>query len=254
MRLKIIQINIYRGKFLDKLVEFLRAEAPDIITMQEVTGGRINFWNDESVDTFGYVKHALGISGAVTPIYRLVDNPAAYEGNAVLVRGNILNTKIVWLKEYREYPDVPWEQEGPEMPRNVLDATVDFGGTLIHVLVTHGAWTKDPIDTPEKLRQVRLLAEYLCSLKGEPFILGGDFNMEPGSEVIGKIDEVAHNAIYDSNITNTLNLRTHRAAKILGNGRLVDFIYTSSHFTVVSIDTPQVDVSDHLPVRAVLRY
>ena len=252
MKLKMIQINIYRGKFLDKLVDFLLAEKPDVVTMQEVSGGKVNFWHDKEVDTFEYLKDALGMDGIIVPIYRLVGDPVSYEGNAVLVRGKNIDINTVWFKAYQEYAQVPWEKEGPEMSRNVLDAIVDFGGTPIHVLATHGAWTKDRVDTSEKVRQAKMLADYIVSLGNEPFILGGDFNMEPGSEVIRTIDAVARNAVYGSGIKNTINLRTHRAAKIFGNGKLVDFIYTSPHFRVERIDAPEVDVSDHLPVRAAL--
>lgn len=252
MTLKIIQINIYRGKFLDKLVKFLCDEAPDIITAQEVTGGKVNIWPDKQVDTFQYLKEALNMTGAVAPMYRLHGDGKSFEGNAVLTRGKILNNEVVWLKEYREYTEAPWEDEGPEMPRNVLDLTVDFNGTTVHVLATHGAWTKKPVDTPEKLRQARMLADYLRSLGKTPYVLGGDFNMEPGSEVIKTIDGVARNIVHGSNVKNTLNLCTHRAAAELGSGRLVDFIYTSPHFKVESVKAVEVDVSDHLPVRAVI--
>lgn len=74
MKFKIIQVNIYRGKFLDKLVEFLRSEQPDIVTMQEVTGGKVNIWPDQSVDTFQYIKSVLGMDGVVAPMYRLTGN------------------------------------------------------------------------------------------------------------------------------------------------------------------------------------
>ena len=253
MKVKIIQINIYRGAFLDKLVEFLQKEQPDIVTMQEVTGGAINFWHDKGIDTFKYIKEALALEGAFAPMYRLVGDASAYEGNAVLVRGKILSSKIVQCKAYREYEQIPWVSEGPGMPRNALDLKVEMGGSTFHVLGTHGAWTKEPIDTPEKIRQARILSEYISGLGDEPFVLGGDFNMESGSEVINIIDAVAHNAVHGSSITNTLNLRTHRAAAILGpKGKGVDFIYTSPHFKIISIDAPEVDVSDHLPVRATL--
>ncbi|MBI2552377.1 endonuclease/exonuclease/phosphatase family protein [Candidatus Uhrbacteria bacterium] len=278
MRLKVIQINIYHGKFLDKLISFLRGEQPDIITMQEVSGGRVNFWADQRMDIFQHLRSALGLEGVVAPMFRLIGDSSSYESNAVLARGKILASNTVQLKAYRDYSDLLWEKDGPEMPRNALDVIVRFspparGGSpllpeegrgvvgeegvgegIFHILSTHGAWTKAPVDTPEKIRQARLLAEYLRGLGDEPFILGGDFNMEPGSEVIRILDKAASNTCYGSGINNTLNLRTHRAAEVLGAGRLVDFIYTSPHFRVESIDAPEVDVSDHLPVRAMLSW
>lgn len=253
MQLKVIQVNIYRGKFLDKLVDFLCAEQPDVVAMQEVSGGKVNFWPDKTIDTFYHIKKALGLEGVVAPMYRLRGDPSAYEGNAVFARGNVRAQKVVRLSPYRQYAEVPWETEGPTMPRLALDLAVEISGRTFHVVCTHGAWTKNPVDTPEKIRQTRLLADHLRTLNDAPFVLSGDFNMEPGSEVINIIDEVARNAVYGSAIKNTLNLRTHRAAATIGSGgKLVDFIYTSPHFRVERVEVLDVDVSDHLPVRAIL--
>lgn len=251
MQLKIIQINILKGKFLDRLVDFLRREQPDIITMQEVTGGAENLWSDKSVDIFIHCKEALHREGIVVPEYHLTHDAQAYSGNALFVRGTILYHEIVWLRPYRDYDRTDQEADLPDFPRSVLNATVDIDGYVLHVLSTHGAWGVDPVDTPEKIRQADILAGHLRSLGANPFVLGGDFNMQSGSGVISRIDAVARNII-PSSVRNTLNFRTHYAAARLGKGLAVDFLYTSKHFKVVSIDTPDVDVSDHFPVRAVL--
>lgn len=40
--LKFIQINIYKGRYLNSLLDFLRSYDPDIVAMQEVTAGEMN--------------------------------------------------------------------------------------------------------------------------------------------------------------------------------------------------------------------
>lgn len=237
---------------MDRLVEFLRAEQPDVVTMQEVSGGDQNFWSDHTLDIFAYLKMELGLVGVCAPAHNISGRPDFYFGNAVLIRGSVLDHAVLWLRPYREYlGPINYIQEGPTLPRNAVDVVTTVAGVPVHIVSTHGAWTEEPVDTPEKIRQAKALAHYLESLDA-PFVLGGDFNMPPGSAVVSAIDAVAKNAVSGSAIQNTLNLRTHRAATKLSSGLLVDFIYTSPHFKVVSIDTPQVDVSDHLPVRAVL--
>lgn len=254
MTLKVIQINIWKGKFLDRLVEFLRNEQPDIVTMQEVTGGRENHWLDKGLDMFAYCKEALSMDGIVTPTYCITGDPNSYLGNAVFVRGKMLTHAVVWLRPYRDYARTDDADEWPLFPGNVLDITAEIGGKTIHALSTHGAWGKEPADTDEKIQQAKILAAHLRSLSDTPFVLGGDFNMEPGSKTVATIDAVARNIVHGSGITNTLNLRTHYAANVLPRGRLVDFIYVSPHFSVQSIDASEIDISDHLPIRAILTF
>ena len=59
MKIKALQVNIWKGKFLDGLVEFLKREDPDIIFMQEVTTGALNFYENKSVDLFEELKDRL---------------------------------------------------------------------------------------------------------------------------------------------------------------------------------------------------
>ena len=255
MTLHVIQINIWMGKFLHKLTKFLKQEEPDVVTMQEVSGGAPNLWSDKTIDMFLHFRDALGMQGVVAPSYRAIGDPTSYFGNAVLVAGKVLDHRVVWLKEYREVESIKDPDVWPTLPRNVLDVECEFAaGRKLHVLSTHGAWGREPVDTPEKVRQAGVLAAHLRSLGDEPYILGGDFNMESGSEVIRTIDSVAHNAVVASAIMSTLNMRIHYAASKIPEGRRVDFIYTSPHFTVTRIETPMVDVSDHLPVRAELAF
>ncbi len=254
--LKMIQVNIWKGRFLDALVAFLKKENPDIITLQEVTAGKDNFYSDKRLDIFLYLQKILGMRGAVAPEFRFIGDTFSYQGNALLVKGNVATSTTVWLYPYAELPD-DYENDEPllrHLPRNILDATVHVGGKKLHVLSVHGAWNRDPIDTPENLRQAKLIVGHIKTLHGEPFLLGGDLNMPPGSRVIKMIDTVARNILEGSGVASTLHPTIHKTAKEKPKGLLVDYIYTSSHFTVKKIDVPVVAVSDHLPVRATLSY
>lgn len=251
MRIKIIQINIWKGNFLDALVAFLREEHPDVITMQEVTSGRENLHADKTLDLFLYLKHALGMQGTLAP--KFFSDPQSYLGNAVLTTYPIISQNVFWLKQYQGFlPSEEGFQKRVESC-NVLDVIVKADSSMpFHILSTHGAWTREPVDTPEKVRQARALADYLKGLGGAPFLLGGDFNMPPGTKVISLLDEVAQNTLYDSKITRTTHPGIHKTAAFKPEGLLIDFIFTSPHFRVARIDAPAVTVSDHLPVRAEL--
>lgn len=255
MALKVIQVNIWHGRLLGALLDFLRDEAPDVVTMQEVTGGMENEGPDASVDTFAYLRDGLGYQGALGIAHESNDRGVrTYCGNAVLVKGGVRSYRTIWLRAPRRGARWQPPHAQPHFPRFAIEADAVVGGRSLRVLAVHGAWTREPTETPEKLRQARRLAAHLRSLGGVPFILGIDANMPPHSEVVRTLDAVACNAVRGSAITRTTHPTIHTTAKTKPVGLLVDFIYTSSHFRVTEIDTPEVTVTDHLPVRAILEW
>ncbi|MDO8581505.1 MAG: endonuclease/exonuclease/phosphatase family protein [bacterium] len=256
LNLKMIQVNIWKGKFLDALVDFLRKENPDIITMQEVTAGEENSCADKTLDLFIYLRDALSLSGVVVRTFGFHGDTYAYHGSAIFVKGDIVSQKEVWLRPYTELPQtyednpVSW----PLLSRSLLDATICIQNKTMHIISVHGAWNKEPVDTVENVRQAELIAAHIRTLRGEPFLLGGDLNMTPETQVIRTIDAVAQNAMKNLGMKSTLHPTIHKTAKEKPDGLLVDYIYTSPHFTVEKMSVPIVAVSDHLPVVGVLQY
>ena len=255
MRLKAIQVNIWHGHFLDALLEFLQREDPDIVTMQEVTGGTENEGPDPSVDMFTYLRDGLGYQGAIGIAHESrAGGVRTYCGSAVLVKGTVRSHRTIWLRAPRE--GVAWQppHAEPDFPRFAIEADATVGGRPLRVLSVHGAWTLEPVETPEKLGQARRLAEHLQSLEGIPFLLGIDANMPPSSTVVQTLDAFARNVVHGSGITRTTHPTIHVTAKSKPAGLLVDFVYASSHFRAIRVDAPEVAVTDHLPVRAVLEW
>lgn len=247
---KFIQVNIYKGKYLDALLEFLKSESPDFISMQEVTTGKLNSTEDER-NLFEVIKNELGYSGAYNEDSKLKGFPDSMFGNAVLSRFPVVDTKVLVLRKFR--PMTKEEIESDEriwgiIARHVLDLIVNVNGQKIHAMSWHGAWTAPPADTPETLRQAKMVARYLKSLS-EPFILGVDMNNTAQSKTAQIIDEVAVNHMKGSGVLQTTHPKIH---KIAPRGYLIDYIYSSEHFNLKSLRVPQVTVSDHLPVVAQL--
>lgn len=255
MKIKFIQVNIYCGKYLDSLVEFLKREQPDFISMQEVTVGSINLYSDKEVSTFEILKERLGLDGVLSPYIKYLDLPGASFGNAVLGKFPIKQFKTIPLNQSREimYSEVEnaTGEENAEinesrqnLPRELLDVTFDVNGRNIHALSWHGAWTAPPTDTVETVRQASVLAQYLKTIP-EPYILGCDSNNVPKSKTILTIDAVSNNLMKGSGILQTTHPTAH---KIAPRGYLIDFVFTSPDFKLKSVNVPDVLVSDHLPV------
>ncbi len=249
-KIKFIQVNIFKGKYLDTLVDFLRKEKPDFVSMQEVSSGWMNLGTDKTLNLFEYLKAELGYYGAFCNDFKMIAHPESVQGNVVLSRYPISSNQQVILSAFRPITDEEFVDPAifPQLPRSILDATVDISGRQIHVLSVHGAWTAPPIDTPETLRQADLIKKHLEGLS-EPFIMGGDLNTTPDKQVIGQISKAANNLVTGSDIKYTTHPTVH---KIAPRALLVDYIFASPEFKKIRIDAPEILVSDHLPVVAEL--
>ena len=94
-------------------------------------------------------------------------------GNALFTRHPIVDVHRIDLSmEKRE-------------PRGALAATVEIGGTLVHVLAAHLG-----LRVRERRFQVRQILEYLDSVRNTLFVVLGDFNdWLPGRSVVHVLDE-----------------------------------------------------------------
>ena len=249
--LKFIQINIYKGQYLDDLMRFLKDQNPDFISMQEVTAGEMNLC-DKNLDLFEYFKKELSLNGVIDKVMKPVDSPNGYLGNAVFSKYQITGSKTLVLKTFEDFTLAKFNdfKSFVKFPRNLLSVKCDLDGQKIRAISWHGAWTAPPTDTEETLRQAKVVADYLKNIK-EPFILGCDMNAVIQGKTAGLINEVANNLMMNSGVLQTNHPKIH---KIAPRGFLVDYIFTSPHFKLKKLEVPQVTISDHLPVVAELEF
>lgn len=249
-KIKLIQINIYKGQYFDNLADFLKEEKPHIVFAQEVTSYDANLYKDKKVDLFRLLKETLNFDGIFSPIIEF-KNINGVLGNAIFTIFPIVKSKIITLKTFR--PVTEDEVDGPSaenirplLARNLIDVSLNLNNRNIHALCWHGAWTAPPVDTGETLRQAEIVADYLKELK-EPFVLGGDLNNLISSKTVRLINKVANNLMFKANVKMTTHPKIH---KIAPRGFLIDYVFVSKHFKLRSIRVPEALVSDHLPVVA----
>lgn len=252
MDLKHIQINIYKGNYFDSLISFLKKENPDFISMQEVTWGLFNHFEDKKVNLFEKIRDLLSMEGVCYFDWKIRGNVGSL-GNAVFSKFPIIDHKVTVLKdpEEIEFEFVESEKGFPSAPRHLLDAVCQVNNRKIHIMSWHGAWTAPPADTDETLRQSKIVREYLGRLNSEnsPFLIGGDLNSTTDKKTVLMISEVANNLMIGARVKQTTHPKIH---KIAPRGFLVDYIFTSDHFRLKSLYVPEIIVSDHLPVVAEL--
>lgn len=256
MTFKVIQINVWKGTLLPALVPWLIAEAPDIITAQELSSGNENGCPDKTLDLYSHLRAQLRMNGAMAKDWSILGHPNDYFAKGVYAKGEIVKQEVIPLKIGDTISPEVRRRSYPSAPRSLLDCTVMFQGRLLHVLSVHGAWTESPVDTPEKIRQANIMVDHIRRLGDAPFIYGGDFNMTPETRTIQMLAAVAHNIVTapPSTITRTTHPTIHKTASFKPQGVLCDHIFVSPHFTAIAVDAPVVPVSDHLPVRATLEW
>lgn len=261
MTLKLLHLNIFQGKFLPQIIDFVKEQDFDILQFQEVSGGSMSkggMWtgsresfttaNPETVgiDCFQTIKESLGMAGVLNTTIAKRADAASYIGNATFFKPSLpfQKTQELFLQPYKEIGDTPIPSE--QLPRAALLTTFAFPKKEITFINTHLAWGPNHRDETYKLTQAKKLYEHLQSLSSS-FVLTGDFNVDKHSKIVSWFNTLAVNLVTEADITNTLNPNIHAAKVLFPIGLGVDFAFTTKDLTVTDfhlVDTP--DLSDHL--------
>jgi len=259
--MKLLQLNIYQGKFLEEIIKFVKANGIDIVCMQEVTSGKwshggVSFYPDKiltlganqssvNIDCFTTLKKDLGYEGEVIKFIALKNDPESYEGNAIIYRNlQLLERSEIWMKPYQEYEKVE-DARADMQPRSALRLKFEKEGKTFEIITTHLAWGPTPYDEDYKVIQAERLHESLKHTEN-PFILTGDFNVSSDTKTAKTFNDLGRNLAVESNIKNTLNERTHAVRKLFPPGLAVDYIFTTPGINVKSFRlVDEVDLSDH---------
>lgn len=243
MNITLLHLNIAQGKYLDRIISYIKKENFDILNFQEVTGGR---FSPLRLDCFGHIISALGYRGEIAIGMQVENDVNSYYGNATFFKKPLFLEKkeVLWLKDYQQLasPDkIQWKS----VPRNVLCMRFVANKIRFWSFNTHIAWSNSPTDTAEKLRQGKLLYDKIKTIQS-PFILSGDFNVSKTSQIVTSLDSLARNLIKENNIINTLNPRLHRIKHLFPEGLVVDFVYTEKSIRVRKFQVINENLSDHL--------
>ncbi len=231
IRLKVLTYNLRFGELasLEELAEFIKSQDPDVVALQEVDVKTYRKWIPQQ-NGKDFITELGFRTGMLTAYAKTIPFANGYYGIGILSKFPFAETRKYLLP-------IP---EGSKEQRALLLANVELSdGNIFTFICTH-------LDYPSsEVRQVQVAA-LTEILKGNPYpmILAGDFNASPDAIEI------------NSGMANWLQVSTSDFTfPASGPKAKIDYIfcYPDSNWVVDSASTPQVKLSDHLPVCATLQ-
>lgn len=202
---------------LERLMNFIEEESPDILGLIEVDTGsiRTNFINQveaiaNRLNHFHHssVKYGIDSIGRTIPILRM-------QGNAVLTKEKI--------------PDSNFHYFPVGFKRLIIE--LDIGG--ISFFLVHLALKK-------RIRKQQLSFLAKVAKEHKNVIIGGDFNLFKGVDEIKEFQEKLN--LSNPNIDSLPTFPSWKPT------RQLDFILHSKNIEVTSFSVPRIKFSDHLPI------
>jgi len=252
MKIKVVTVNLWLGGILiDSIIEFLKAQNADLVLMQEVYNGE-DPELEQQYRSMQVLQQALGYPYAdFVADYRDFDQTdgKAQRGNGILSKFALTSHDPIYFDTpYSEtYRDVP--EQFPDCPRDLQHVTAATPDGMIEVFNIQGVWDLDGDRYSDK-RQ-KMAQTVIQEVKDLPYvILAGDTNAKPTNQAIIDIEQHLKSVFEKDELQSTFNMR--RKDNPGYATAAVDMILVSPSMRVVEKSCPDVDVSDHLPLVAVL--
>lgn len=240
-----LNLNIWLGgKLFDQVFTFLKKENADIIHLQEVNNGSDTRW-ERQFRTLEFLKREFPSYYCVFAPHVLDRRPfgKVEQGNAIFSRFPIHADEVIFYDVAFGERSEEEEKDWSTWPCNLQHATIQVGGTKLHVFNTHGPWGIDGKDNPRRLRMSKVILQHIQMR--EHVILSGDFNVRPNTVTIQNIEHHLTN-VFGNELISTFNMKRKDNPGYADS--VVDMIFVSKNIKILEKDCPTVDVSDHLPL------
>jgi endonuclease/exonuclease/phosphatase family metal-dependent hydrolase len=240
--MKLIQLNIWQGRFIDQITQWLQQEQPDILCMQEV------YSCQPIIELLPFFSSLERITAAF-PTYHVFFSPAhtmsvagsdVTMGNVILSRYPLEDTETFFISE--RY--VRWNTEDEYVPniRNLQRATVRLGKDQAFTLMNHhGYWEPTPMGSETTVVKTKQVAAIVAE-SSQPLILAGDLNISADSPAMKPL----HALLRD--LTQEYKLRTTLSSFGKVKDVPCDHICVSEGVEVREFAAGKALISDHLPL------
>lgn len=244
MKIKFLSFNILWGGLFSGVSNFISSENPDILTLQEAKE------NEVLVD----IKNRTGLSHShFLPLYTHREvNGETLIGNMTLSKYEIREGNQSYFNRDSLVNEIYTKEEvdaDPQrVPRGIQHTQIALEEKIINVFNVHGIWGWDGLDSELRTKMSDIIVRDISGK--ENVILAGDFNMFPATQAIDNIEKHLKNVFKDE-LKTTFNIKRKPDSGNWANS-VVDMMFVSPNINILEHYSPQVDVSDHLPLVAVL--
>ncbi len=269
--LKIIQINVFKFTYFDKLLQFLREQNADIINIQEATTSEIiEFCSGKYLDQ---LASELGMQVIYSPFTAMESEEGKLDwfGNAILTKLEVLDFGTVWFRNSNNQPGVISYQSMQKLeeaiktnrnlaypivyrePKNLIWTLLKYNGQLLRNITTHFTATQKCTETLQMIQEAENVCDFVNNSKKIPTIFSGDLNIHQQASCIQNLKSNLN--LVNAGSTNTLSPSNHpiflpkyqQMDPSISNGLSVDYVFQKG-FKVINWDIPELGISDHLPI------
>ncbi|MBI3442660.1 MAG: hypothetical protein HY007_02750 [Candidatus Sungbacteria bacterium] len=239
--MKIVCLNIWKGKLLPELVAFIQSHAPttDIFCFQEMVTSLDS--SGERVDVFGIIAKSLPGFQGFFEAAQDYESGLVEEGLAIFVKRSDPIDKEGDFFVYRTR-NAMINDDGRTLGRNIQFMQFSKSGKEFAIINFHGLWTGDGRgDTPERIGQSQKLKAFLNLIQSAKIVCG-DFNLSRDTQSMAIIEAGMKNLIKEHHITSTRNRFFEYPDKFAG------YILVDPDVNITNFQVIQNEVSDHLPL------
>lgn len=250
MQIKVLSWNIWKGKDLSGVIEFLQNSNADIISLQEVL--EKDSENPDLIGKNGRMNMAKLIAGELKydciycKVFTTDRHKEIYDiGNAILSKHKIEKSACFELSGLKDY-----KKSSETEPRGMTWADITIGNRTLKTLNTHLAYSHEL--KPFNLRQNQI-NKLLEQIDTKNTILFGDFNTTPHNGELDEILKVLQNTDPDPvKPTWSVYPTNYKGFIINGLEYRIDNIFVSRDIKVKKFKIENSHSSDHLPISAIL--
>lgn len=248
--MKLISLNVWGGKILNPLLNFIDEEAKntDIFCFQEILDSTASMGEDkeERHHLLKILKQQLSeFHHYFSPMQDGIDCGAMVDsrisfGLAIFVRKSVKIESFDSIFIYGERNGMVGGNLKTLSNNAQFLTFLDEGGKSITIANVHGISEWPKTDTPARIKQSEIINEFL-NRQNTSEIICGDFNLFPDTESVKILERGRRNLIREFKIENT---RTSHVP----NPHVSDYCFVSQDIMGADLSVPNVEISDHLPL------
>ncbi len=233
---KLISINIEDEKHIDRVLDFIHREKPDVLCLQELL--------ERDVPIFEKTLDAQSIF-APMGILPPADSKKII-GVGIFSLFPLHDVQSHYYAQYSDHPRVWHDEITDPINRVLLSAKITVNEIPYMIATTHFTWTPDGQATPRQRRDLSALLTILSEY--DEILFCGDMNAPRGRETFDAIAERYQDHIPPQYLT-SLDPELHRRKNEIR--RMVDGLFSTPHYRVEDVRL-QHGISDHMAIVATI--